>query len=94
MKKAKEGSDVAIQAAAALKGIAESVEQSEEIVQAIAKASNEQAEEIMLIDRAVEQISQVVQTNSATSEECSAASVELASQVKQMNKLLAVYRLE
>ena len=36
----------------------------------IAEASNYQATAIAQIDKAVDQVSQVVQTNSATSEEC------------------------
>ena len=41
----------------------------------------------------MEQVSQVVQTNSATSEECAAASVELSNQANRVRELISVYKL-
>ena len=69
------------------------MQQSGEIITGIAEASNYQATAIAQIDQAIEQVSQVVQTNSATSEECAAASIELSNQAARMRELLAVYKL-
>lgn len=87
------GSGIADETAKALEAITEVVRQSEEMIVDIAEASNYQATAIAQIDQAVEQVSQVVQTNSATSEQCAAASVELSNQAKRMQELLSVYKL-
>ena len=44
-------------------------------------------------DRAVTQISEVVQTNSAASEECSATSEELSAQAESLNQLVGHFKL-
>ena len=59
----------------------------------IAESSNYQATAVAQIDQAIGQVSQVVQTNSATSEECAAASEELSNQAVRMRDLLAIYKL-
>ena len=93
IKKVEIGSNIANATAQALEEITVDVKESESIVTEIAEASNYQATAIAQIDKAIEQVSQVVQTNSATSEECAAASVELSSQASHMRDLIAVYRL-
>ena len=45
------------------------------------------------IEQAISQVSQVVQTNSATSEECAAASEELSNQASRMREMLSIYNL-
>ena len=45
------------------------------------------------IEQAISQVSQVVQTNSATSEECAAASEELSNQASKMKEMLSIYNL-
>ena len=45
------------------------------------------------IEQAIAQVSQVVQTNSATSEQCAAASEELSNQATRMRDLLSIYNL-
>lgn len=91
--KVESGSQIADDTAKALEAITEVVKESEAIITGIAEASNYQATAIAQIDQAVEQVSQVVQTNSATSEECAAASVELSNQANRMRDLLSVYNL-
>lgn len=91
--KVEAGSQIADETAKALEAITEAVRQSEEMIVDIAEASNYQATAIAQIDQAVEQVSQVVQTNSATSEQCAAASVELSNQANRMRDLLSVYKL-
>ena len=80
--------------AAALETITEHVSQSEVLIDNIAESSNYQATAVAQINQAIGQVSQVVQTNSATSEECAAASEELSNQAIRMRELLSVYRLD
>lgn len=91
--KAKDGAGIAEATAKALEAITGAVRQSEELITDIAKSSDYQATAIEQIEQAVGQVSQVVQNNSATSEECAAASVELSGQATRMQELLSVYKL-
>ncbi len=93
IRKVEAGSKIADETAKALEQITSDVKDSEVIVTEIAEASNYQATAIAQIDKAIEQVSQVVQTNSATSEECAAASVELSNQASRMRDLISVYKL-
>ena len=93
IKKVEVGTSIANTTAITLDEITEVVKKSETIVTQIAEASNYQATAIAQIDRAIEQVSQVVQNNSATSEECAAASVELSNQASRMSELVSVYKL-
>lgn len=93
IKKVQSGSQIADETAKEMDEIAKMVKQSEGIVREIAESSNYQATAIEQIDQAVGQISVVVQTNSATSEECAAASGELSSQANRMRGLLGQYKL-
>ncbi len=91
--KVEAGSKIAHNTAQALDEITSVVKKSEAIVTDIATASNYQATAIAQIDKAVDQVSQVVQTNSATSEECAAASQEMAEQAGRVREMMAVYQL-
>ena len=93
IRKVEAGSKIADETAKALEEITIDVQESESIVTEIAEASSYQATAIAQIDKAIEQVSQVVQTNSATSEECAAASVELSNQASRMRDLISVYKL-
>ena len=59
----------------------------------IAQASNDQASEIAQINLGIEQVSQVVQTNSATAEESAAASQELSGQAEMLKNLVATFKI-
>ena len=87
------GSRIASETADSLEKINVVAQKSEKIITDIVKASNYQATAIAQIDQAIEQVSQVVQTNSATSEECAAASVELSNQASRVMDMVSVYRL-
>lgn len=87
------GSKIADETAKALETISNAVKQSEEIINNIATSSNYQATAVAQINQAIGQVSQVVQTNSATSEECAAASEELSNQAIRMRELLSIYKL-
>jgi methyl-accepting chemotaxis protein len=93
IQKVQAGTTIAGETAEALEQITGAVRQSESIIHGIAEASNYQATAIAQINQAIEQVSQVVQNNSATSEECAAASIELSNQAARMRDLLAVYQL-
>lgn len=87
------GSKLVDETAKALADISKAVKESEVIINNIAESSNYQATAVAQIDQAIGQVSQVVQTNSATSEECAAASEELSNQAIRMRDLLSVYKL-
>lgn len=87
------GSKLVDETAKALEDISKAVKESEVIINNIAESSNYQATAVAQIDQAIGQVSQVVQTNSATSEECAAASEELSNQAVRMRDLLSVYKL-
>ena len=87
------GSRIAGETAKALADITEAVQKSEGIINGIAESSNYQATAVAQVDQAIGQVSQVVQTNSATSEECAAASEELSNQAIHMRELLSVYQV-
>lgn len=87
------GSKLADETAKALEDISNAVKQSEVIINNIAESSNYQATAVAQINQGIGQVSQVVQTNSATSEECAAASEELSNQAVRMRDLLSIYKL-
>ncbi|MEG2769855.1 MAG: methyl-accepting chemotaxis protein [Oscillospiraceae bacterium] len=64
------------------------------IVDKIATASNEQANSIAQVTMGVDQISSVIQTNSATAEESAAASEELSSQAALLKELVSHFKLK
>lgn len=63
------------------------------MVDKITEATREQAESIVQVTQGVDQISGVVQTNSATAEESAAASEELSSQAQILNDLVGHFQL-
>lgn len=74
--------------------LADKVQESVAIIDRITDASVEQAGHIQEITNAVDQISAVVQTNSATSEQSAAASEELSSQASLMSQLVSQFKLD
>lgn len=91
--KVSQGSQIADETAKALELITEVVNQSEVLIHNIAQACNYQATGGAQIKQAITQVSQVVQTNSATSEECASASEELSNQADKMREKLSAYNL-
>lgn len=92
--KVKRGSQLAVETAKALEVLVGVIDQATDKSEAIATASNEQASATAQIDIALMQVSQVVQTNSATSEQCAAASEELAGQANGLKEQLAKYQIK
>ena len=59
----------------------------------IATASNEQASALEQINEGITQISQVVQSNAASSEEGAAASEELSAQANTLKMRVSIFKL-
>jgi len=64
------------------------------IIEQISEASSDQADSIAQLTVGIDQISNVVQTNSATAEESAAASEELSSQSQLMKSLVGRFQLK
>lgn len=93
IRKVEVGSKLAVETAAALEEILESVENIAALVSNIATASVNQANSVGQVNAGITQIADVVQTNSATSEECAAASAELSSLAGQLQHAVGKYKL-
>jgi methyl-accepting chemotaxis protein len=87
------GSDIARSTAEMLDAIVENANNVLDVVSAISTASLEQSEAISQIVGGINQISQVVQSNSAVSEETAAASQELTSQAELLQQMVAYFKL-
>lgn len=93
IEKAQRGKEIAGSTAKALNEIVEGVSEAAELISGIAVSSNEQASGISQINIGINQVSEVVQTNSATSEESAAASQELSGQSELLKGLVDTFRL-
>lgn len=87
------GADIANQTAQSLDRIVLSSQESAELVQEISQASQEQATSIAQVTQGIDQISSVVHTNSATSEESAAASEELSNQAQILMGLVKQFKI-
>lgn len=85
----KVGAKVAQEAADALKRVTTLSEQSAKLVQNIAEEANTQSIALAQATKGVEDISQVIQTNSATAEESAASCEELNAQAKILNEQIS-----
>jgi methyl-accepting chemotaxis protein len=92
--KVENGTKIAKETASALEKIVTGIAQAADLVVEIASASNEQANAVFQINKGIEQVSQVVQHNSATAEESAAASEELSSQAELMKETMGKFRLD
>lgn len=93
IKKVEAGTAIAKETADALNDIVVSVEKAAALVRDIAVASSEQASAIEQINQRVMQVSEVVQANSAISEECAAASEELSGQAALLKDMVGKFKL-
>lgn len=87
------GMVIADETAKQLSDVTEGSQKIAENVSQIAMASEEQAEAIAEINTGVESINVVVQTNSATSEECAAASQEMTGQAETLEKEIRKFKV-
>ncbi|MCG2729695.1 MAG: methyl-accepting chemotaxis protein [Acetobacterium sp.] len=88
------GTKIADQTEASLKEILNQIQKVTDLVGSIAQASNAQASEIAQINRGIEQVSEVVQTNSATAEESAAASEELSGQAEMLKQMVDAFKIK
>jgi methyl-accepting chemotaxis protein len=88
------GTEIAMTTANALRVIVEDIGKVSDIIVGIAEASELQAEAVKQVTQGLSQITEVVQSNSATSEETAAAAEELSSQSDVMNNLVSLFTLK
>lgn len=88
------GSQMADDTSAAMNAVVDHAKFVSKIVDDIAQASNEQADAITQTTQGVDQISGVVQTNSATAEQSAAASEELTGQAEMLKQLVSKFTLK
>lgn len=86
------GMSVADETAKSLQMVVTKAEDVNQKIQTIARASEEQADQIAQISMGIDQISTVVQTNSATAEQAAASSEELSSQASMMKQLIEQFK--
>jgi len=72
----------------------DSISQISGIIEQIAKMSDEQVDSISSVNNSVEEISQVVVSNTATAQESAAASEELTSQAERLRKLVSFFKIQ
>ena len=94
MNKVEAGAVLTDATAKALDNIVSSVQRTVELVAKITEASGGQATSIAQVDKGIEQMSIVVQTNSATAEQAAAASEELSSQAQMLKDMIARFQLK
>lgn len=94
IEKVADGTAIAGDTAESLMVILSDIEMVAGLVAEIARASNDQASEISQITIGIEQVSSVVQTNSATAEESAAASQELSSQAQMLKNMVGLFELK
>lgn len=87
------GTQLVDETAKSLQSVVEGAQKAAERVNKISVASKAQAESITQVTVGVDQISSVVQTNSATAEESAAASEELSSQAQMLKTLVSKFKL-
>ncbi|MEO1816771.1 MAG: methyl-accepting chemotaxis protein [Acetobacterium sp.] len=91
--KVEAGTKIADETASSLVEILNEIEKVTGLVGNIARASNDQATEIAQITQGIEQVSTVVQTNSATAEESAAASEELSGQAEMLKQMVGAFKI-
>lgn len=89
-----DGSEIVNQTAASLDKIAESSSQVAALIADISESSKRQADAVSQVTIGLDQISSVVQTNSATSEESAATSEILSGQARALKELIEQFELD
>jgi len=93
LEKVEAGTAIADQTSLSLKEILDEIEKVAALVGNIAAASNDQALSIAQINRGIEEVSTVVQTNSATAEQSAAASEELSGQAQLLKQMVSAFEI-
>lgn len=85
-----EGNQVAQKAADSMETVVQGINDISDTSKMLSENSNQQIAALREAEKGIEQISEVVQSNSAASEECSATSEELSAQAEAMNERTAL----
>ena len=93
VKAVEKGMVIAGQTAAQLEEVAENSKLITTEVTNIAETLETQTTEIKQINEGIEQINDVVQTNSATAEECAAASQEMSSEAESLREMIRKFKV-
>lgn len=93
VKAVEKGMVIAGQTATQLEEVADSSKIITEEVTNIAVTLETQASEIQQINEGIEQINDVVQTNSATAEECAAASQEMSNEAENLREMIRKFKV-
>ena len=93
VKAVEKGMVIAGQTAAQLEDVAGNSKIITEEVTNIAETLETQTTEIQQINEGIEQINDVVQTNSATSEECAAASQQMSSEAENLREMIRKFKV-
>ncbi len=93
IKQVENGTRIADETAKSLLRVVEGAKVVADTVEKISQASNCQSNAIIQVTQGIEQISNVVQTNSATAEESAAASEELSDQARTLKLLVEKFKL-
>lgn len=88
-----EDNQVAQKAADSMEAVVQGINDISDTSKMLSENSNQQIAALREAEKGVEQISEVVQSNSAASEECSATSEELSAQAEAMNEMTAQFVL-
>lgn len=87
------GTQLADDTAVSLGSVVNTTQEVADLINKISFASSEQADSIAQVTQGIDQISAVVQTNSATAEESAAASEELSGQAAMLKSLVGKFTL-
>lgn len=88
-----EGNQVAQKSADSMETVVQGINDISDTSKMLSENSNQQIAALREAEKGIEQISEVVQSNSAASEECSATSEELSAQAEAMNEMTAQFVL-
>ncbi len=88
------GQDISRIAKEKLENLVPEILESAELVKSIVIASREQQNGVEAINAAVQQLTEITNANSATSEEMSASADELEKQAKLLKNLIAVFKID
>ncbi len=94
LKAVQNGTNIAGDTAQSLTVAVEGAEEVVEVVGKISRASASQADAVSQVTIGIDQISSVVQTNSATAEESAAASEQLSGQAQMLKDLVSEFKLK
>lgn len=94
VKSVEKGTSLVADTAKSLLSVVDGAREATRMVDLISVASVEQASSIEQVTLGIDQISNVVQTNSATAEESAAASEELSGQAQMLKSLVSTFKLK